>query len=78
MDAVLEGRIEGCRPSSCELPPEAQVWKDGEGVGGDESESESSEDSEGGPSPCPSSPSKDETRGNERRARKKLSVATTS
>ena len=27
-DAVLEGRIEGCIPSSCELPPETQVWKD--------------------------------------------------
>ena len=28
MDAVLEGQIKGHRPSSCELPPEAQVWKD--------------------------------------------------
>ena len=78
MDAVLEGRTEGRRLSSGELPPEAQVWKDCEGVDGDRSVSESPEDSEGVPSPCPSSPSKDETRGNERRARKKSSVATTS
>ena len=28
MDAVLEGRIEGRIPSSCELPSETQVWKD--------------------------------------------------
>ena len=28
MDAVLEGRTEGRIPSSCELPPETQVWKD--------------------------------------------------
>ena len=28
MDDVLEGRIEGRIPSSCELPLETQVWKD--------------------------------------------------
>ena len=28
MDTVLEGRIEGRIPSSCELLPETQVWKD--------------------------------------------------
>ena len=73
----LEGQSEGHIPSSCESPPEAQVWKDWEGVDGDKSGSVSSEDSEGESSPCPSTLSKVETKGNEKRGRKKSSAATT-
>ena len=78
MDAVLEGRIEGHKSSSCELPPETQVWKEGEGVDGDRLESESPEDLEGEPSPCPSSPSKDKTKETGKRGWKNLSAATMS
>ena len=40
-DYNLEGRTKGYKPSSGELPPETQVWKEGEGVDGDDSELES-------------------------------------
>ena len=65
----LEGRSGERTLSSCEPPPEAQVWKDWEGVEGDESGSVSQEDSEEESSPGPSARIKDGTKGTGRKGR---------
>ena len=71
MDDVLKGQIEGHIPSSDKPPPGTQVWKDGEGVDGNDLVSELLEGLEEESSPCLSIPARDKTKGIGRRAWKK-------